>query len=123
MLMPTPSPSPSQLLAQNLRETNSRLRFWLDGPVREHAQPTPQQMAGILSALLQAGQWLRLRQAMQSNSDFDAELADYREIVERLREIMPSIHNQLLWERSRLEAERARVNAATAWAQSSLQTL
>jgi hypothetical protein len=49
-------------LSQTLHETNARLCFWLDGLIPEATPPgaaTPQQMAGLLSELMRAGQCLR----------------------------------------------------------------
>jgi hypothetical protein len=43
--------------------------------------------------------------------------------MERLRDLLPSIHAQLLAERARIEAERARLRAASEWACASRQTL
>jgi|ERR1700682_2151964 hypothetical protein len=121
MLPPTPI-----LLTQNLHQTNDRLRFWLDSLAPEHAQPapaTPEQMAGFLSELLRAGEWLRSGLPQGKNPDLQTELCEYRMNVERLRELLPSIHRQLLSERSRLEAARAQVESAGEWARVSRQTL
>jgi len=115
--------------AQSLSETNARLRFWLDSLARNPAPgegwarvATPQQMAGLLSELMRAGQWLR---ALPSQDDpaLAGELGEYRRNVERLRALMPSIHDTLLAERARLERERASVAAAAEWAHCSRQTL
>jgi hypothetical protein len=40
-----------------------------------------------------------------------------------LRDLLPSLHRQLLAERSRLEAQRSRVQSAAQWARASRQTL
>jgi len=119
--------------AHTLRETNIRLRVWLDSLFPEATQPersssippraaTPQQMAGLLSELMRAGQCLR---SLPSEKDaaLDQELSEYRASVERLRTLLPSIHSTLLEERARLERERARVQSAAEWASRSRQTL
>ena len=115
-------------LIHNLRETNRRLSFWLDGMVAPHGQPvvaTPEQIAGLLSELLRAGTWLRAEPlpAPGTDSDLALELARYRGNVERLRDLMPWIHSQLLAERARLESQRARVQSAAEWARASRQAL
>jgi hypothetical protein len=112
-------------LSQPLRETNARLRFWLDSLISEATPPraaTPQQMAGLLSELMCAGQYLR---SLPSETDaaLDHELSEYRANVERLRALLPSIHSTLLEERARLERERARVQSTAEWASRSRQTL
>jgi hypothetical protein len=114
-------------LLLNLRETNRRLSFWLDAIVmpREQAVTTPEQMAGLLSELLRAGTWLRDEPlpATGTDDDLNLELERYRGNVERLRDLLPSIQTQLLAERARLEAQRARVQSAAEWARASRQAL
>lgn len=133
-------------LAQNLHETNQRLRFWLETLFPHEAPPaaaTAPQMAGLLSELLRAGEWLRsglpqsgmsqaglqpagLMQAgltQETDPELEAELGTYRQNVERLRELLPSIQRVLLREKARLEAERAQIQAATEWAAGSRRTL
>lgn len=118
-------PFAPEFAAENLRETNLRLGLLLDNL---RAQPgdqpsaTPQQMGGLLSELMRAGQWLR-QIPSQKSPQLEKELNQYRAQVERLRDILPSIHKALLRDRSRLEQERARVQSAAAWASSSRQTL
>lgn len=121
-------PAPHQI-AQNLHESNSRLGAWLSALMVEHLPPglprraaTPQQMAGLLSELMRAGEWLRSLPHDQG-PELEMELSEYRKNVERLRGLMPSIHDALLQERARLEQERGRVEAAANWALSSRQTL
>ena len=133
----------SDILAQNLRETNARLGFWLDSLVADSASSppqaraaSPQQMAELLSELMRAGVWLRDLPAsgnsVAGKKDKKADLPDraveheltqYRKHVERLRDLMPAIHSALLRERVRLEQERARVESAAEWARGSRQTL
>ena len=114
--------------SQTLRETNHRLLFWLDNIIARHEQTevaTPEQMAALLSELLRAGAGLRAEPipAKGNDPELDGELELYRRNVERLRDLLPSIHNQLLAERARLEAQRARVRSAAEWARASRQTL
>jgi hypothetical protein len=125
-LMPLLEPTE---LAQSLHETNVRLRFSLDSLIPDPATPhtpscaaTSQQMAGLLSELMRAGQWLR---ALPGDKDalLDEELSEYRKNVERLRTVLPSIHGTLLRERARLERERACVESAAEWASGSRQIL
>ncbi len=122
-------------LSQSLRETNHRLSFWLDSMVAARGQPalaTPEHMAALLSELLRAGAELRAKpltpgkdnpELSALDPELERELAEYRRHVERLRQLLPSIHTQLLAERARLEAQRARVRSAAEWARASRQTL
>jgi hypothetical protein len=121
--MPTAT---STSLADNLRETNLRLRSQLDllGPShvgRGYASPT--QMAGLLSELLRAGAWLREGIPPAPDLELEVELGEYRRNVERLRELLPFIHDQLLAERARIEDERRQVRLAGEWASGSRRTL
>jgi hypothetical protein len=115
-------------LAQALHETNSRLRSSLDhlpdsaSPAALPRPATPQQMAELLSELRIAGQWLRTVPA-EKTPGVERELNEYRKNVERLRELLPSIHQTLLRERDRLEQESARVISAREWVDRSRQTL
>jgi hypothetical protein len=114
--------------SQTLRETNHRLGFWLNRLRTSHGEPvlaTPEHMAGLLSELLRAGMGLRAEPlpARGFDPELDEEIDQYRRHVEHLRDLLPSIHRQLLAERARLEAQRSRVQAAAAWARASRQTL
>jgi hypothetical protein len=115
-------------LSHNLRDTNHRLRFWLESMVPGLGQPTcamPEHMAALLSELLRAGAGLRAKPlpAKGADPELEAELEMYRSHVERLRELLPRIHDHLLAERARLEAQRTRVRSAAEWARTSRQTL
>jgi len=119
----------SDRLVENLRETNSRLSFWLENLLPDQtpssARPraaTPQQMSGLLSELMQAGEWLK-HLPPEKDPVLERELTDYRRNVERLRDLLPLIHSTLLQERARLEQQRARVASAAEWARGSHQTL
>jgi hypothetical protein len=114
------------LLAQNLHQSSDRLRFWMDSLFPDQGRPvtaTPEQMAGFLSELLRAGEWLRSGVPQEKNFELQAALDEYRKNVDRLRELLPSIHRQLLSERARLEAARFQVESAVAWARGTHQTL
>jgi hypothetical protein len=123
-LVPAPARADDQL-TRNLRQANRRLLFWLDSLVlNERCQAaTPQQMAGLLSDLMRAGEWLRAGLPEEKDLELEAELEQYRQNVEKLRELLPSIHRQLLSERGRLEAERARIGSAAEWMRAARQTL
>lgn len=114
-------------LAENLRQLTARLRSSLEAltpSLRDHAGFIgPDQMHELLSELMQAGTWLRAEKSSPRDPDLDAAVADYREAVALLRDLLPQIHRQLLCERARLEAERTRVESAAEWAEASRQTL
>ena len=120
---------PPDRLVHDLHEANSRLCFWLESLAPGDASPsaevhaaTPQQMTGLLSELMRAGEWLR-GLPPEKDPALEHELSDYRRNVERLRELLPLIHRTLLQERARLEQQRARVESAAEWARRSRQTL
>jgi hypothetical protein len=78
----------------------------------------------MLSELLRVSAELRAEpQKPENRLELDAELATYRCHVEKLRNLLPSIHNQLLRQRSRLEDQRSRLQSAVQWARASRQTL
>ncbi|MFZ0774297.1 MAG: hypothetical protein WCA49_23745 [Candidatus Sulfotelmatobacter sp.] len=120
-------PSLTLSRSQDLRETNQRLRHWLDCMITQRGQlsvATPDHITALLSELSRAGAELRAQPfpAKGTDPELDAELEQYRGNVERLRDLLPSIHSQLLVERARLEAQRARVQSAVEWARASRQT-
>jgi hypothetical protein len=119
-------PRSPEVLTENLHDTNSRLRFWLESLASDRRCPglaTPQEMGGLLSELLRAGEWLRGGLPADRDPALESELAEYRSNLGRLREVLPSIHRQLLLERARLEEERTRVDSAAIWAQGARQSL
>lgn len=111
-----------------LREVNRRLRMWLDSllpqavPCLATRVPTPDQMSGLLSELLRAGECLRNR-PRETDCELEAEVREYRVQVKRLSELLPFLQRALLSERARLEREREQVKAAQHWASASRQTL
>jgi hypothetical protein len=112
---------------QELHETNRRLRCWLTRIAAEPGQrtaPTPEDITMLLSELMQTGARLRAEPVVTgADPEFDRQLELYRGHIEQLRDLLPSIHGELLAERARLEAQRARVRTASEWAQASRQTL
>jgi hypothetical protein len=114
--------------SQDLHVINSRLRSWLDSmdvDCTPSRVATPSDISTLLSELLRAGAGLRAQPIPPKGADpeLDGELDEYRRNVERLRELMPFIHHQLLAERTRIETQRARIQLAVEWAQASRQTL
>ena len=116
-------------LVCSLQESNQRLSYWLDclvpcpGTLPATTRvASPEQMSGLLSELRRVGEYLKAMPARKDRA-LEHELAQYRRHVERVRDVLPSIHAALLRERARLEQERARVDAAAQWARSSRQTL
>ncbi len=112
-------------LVEQLRAVNERLRLWLDNasPLVENG-PTigPDQMSAVLSELMQAGALLQ-RCSQVSDEPMHNELSLYREHVQRLRTLLPSLHDSLLREREQLALRLARVQSASEWVEASRQTL
>jgi hypothetical protein len=113
--------------AETLRASNQRLGAWLNSmmAVSGKVVAIPDHMAALLSELMRIGSELRSGALPTAGIDpaWDAELAAYRQHLERLRSLLPSIHSHLLAERARIEAQRARIGAAAEWARASRQTL
>ena len=113
---------------QTLRDTNLRLRLRLARLLPSSGQPaapSPEEISELLTELLHAGAALRAEPLRETgtNSELEREREEYRRQLERLRELLPSIHDQLLAEREQIEQQRARVQSASQWAQASRQTL
>jgi hypothetical protein len=82
---------------------------------------TPEQISDLLSELMQAGQCIR-EVRPESEEGLTNSISTYRIQVERLRNLLPSIHSALLRERARLAHEQERLHSISAWAQTSEQT-
>jgi hypothetical protein len=115
------------LRSESLRDTNRRLDSWLESIIAapDRITITPECMGALLSELLRTGSDLRARPIPPKGTDpaWDEELDAYRQNVERLRGLLPSIHSHLLAERARIEGQRTRIRAAAEWARASRQTL
>jgi hypothetical protein len=113
-------------LLEIMRDSNRRLSLCLDSIAARHSRQviTPELMGALLSELLTAGASLRAQPLPAKGNDLelDDELAKYRGHVERLRDLLPTIHSALLTERARIEAQRSRLQSATEWACASRQT-
>jgi hypothetical protein len=111
-------------LRSHLHCTNGRMGSWLDKVLPQQASVSLEQMSAVLSDLMSTGACLRANPipAKGTDPELDDELERYRQNVERLREILPSLHAQLLKERARIEAQRSRVHSTEEWARSLRQT-
>ncbi len=123
------SPCLAEQIAHDLRATNQRLCDSLDhlspassvGPAQQRPA-SPEEISALLSELMRAGEWLRALPE-ETDAELEHELSLYRKQVERLRDLLPTIHRILLRERGRLEQERERVTLASEWARASQQIL
>jgi len=112
------------VILEGLQGANRRLRLVLEaiedtGPA---IRVTPEQLAALLEELLRVGEWLRSGAIRDPGPAVARELDEYRKHMERLRRLMPSVQACLLTERARLEADRAHLKAAAAWAGGSQST-
>jgi len=116
-------------LLKSIRTANQRLGFQLETVSTLRLPQTavigPERIAALLSELLFAGAALRAWPLPLRGCDheLDRELDQYRRMVEQLRDLLPSIHQQLLAERARLEARRSHLVCMAEWARVSRQTL
>jgi hypothetical protein len=114
-------------LAECWRAANQKLRHLADCICSGVAQP-PHVALGYVTALAEE---LRHTETLLRESQADAAvrgqcnepLLEYRNCLKRLQEALPAFQAQLLAERSRLEPERAHVQAAAAWAQTTKHTM
>ncbi len=104
--------------AQAIADANRKLDLLLQvlRPAQESFSISAEHMAAVLAEVLRVGEWLRAGLAHNAEGRMAEELERYRLHLEQLRQLLPSVHAQLLTERSRLQAERAHLDAAAAWA-------
>jgi hypothetical protein len=82
-----------------------------------------QDFSDLRHQLLQAAESLRCEPANpEAAGALEEELVEYRHNLERLKQFLPDVHARLLAEKSRLEAARTHVTAATAWRRASQHT-
>jgi hypothetical protein len=107
---------------QTLQDTNQRLDVLIKilSPAQKSLSVTPEHMAALLAELLCAGEWLGAGLAHNAEGGMANELERYRLRLEQLRHLLPTLHAQLLTERSRLQAEKNHLEATAAWARSTL---
>jgi hypothetical protein len=113
----------SSATTKNLRIANGNLRAGLARLLPEpnpSAPLHPNDLSGLLTALLQARECLR---SVAPDAELEKAVSEYRSTVEQLANILPRIHGRLLTEKARLEIARAHLNATAAWAQASQDTL
>jgi hypothetical protein len=105
---------------QSIQDTNQRLDVLIEilRPAQDSFSVTPEHMAAVLAEVLRAGEWLRTGLARNAEGRVAGELERYRLRLELLRHLLPSLHAQLLTERSRLQAEKTHLEATAAWTRS-----
>jgi len=117
----------STATADTLREANRLLReirLQLLPQRRQSGRLVPQELAALFSELLATCESLSLAPAAPAASPALAiELDEYRSNLQELKRLLPAFHVGLLAERSRLESERAHLQAARAWAGTNRKTL
>ena len=108
----------------DLHETNGKLRQFLEKLSTSSGAPAclSSDLAAILAQLLRAGEWLREAGPGGDNAALQKEIDEYRDNLERLRNLLPDVQAGLLAERARLESERAHLEAASGCARASRQT-
>ena len=112
---------------QRLRAVNqnlhARLVRLLGGPNRP-ATIAPTEFTDLLAELLRAADCLRgMPAAGAVDADLAAEISEYRNNVEKLVKVLPSVQGRLLVEKARLQTLQSHMTAAKAWAQASQKTL
>ncbi len=82
----------------------------------------PDHLAVVLTQILRVHECLQTGNLPGHDAELSAALRQYRSHMERLRELLPSLHASLLTQRARLESERSHLEAATAWTGASRST-
>jgi hypothetical protein len=76
----------------------------------------------LLAQLLRARDYLRNQGSPPAEPELAQEISQYRSHLETLVAVLPSISGRLLAEKARLEAARAHVSKAAAWARAGAKT-
>jgi hypothetical protein len=111
----------SQDAVETLRQVNDYLRAALIRLGADGSTVGPQDFSDLLRELHRASECMRWRHC--EAGAFDEESNEYGRNLERLKSVLPEVHERLLAEKSRLETARNHATAATAWARASKETL
>ncbi|HEX6504845.1 MAG TPA: hypothetical protein VF011_16515 [Terriglobales bacterium] len=104
----------------SLRPAIDKLRSeieWVKSGCGEAPHVALNHLVELNSFLANTAELLREARSAPSTPDAKTEISEYRDCLERLRDVLPLLQEQLLAQRSRLEPEREHVQAAAAWAQ------
>jgi hypothetical protein len=111
---------------ETLHQVNDSLRSALIDlrPEQRHCSTiTPEHFSDLLSEILRAAECLRRTPAQsETAAALTQESLEYHTNLERLRDLLPELHGNLLAEKSRLETAQTHIAAAAAWAQGSSRT-
>lgn len=104
--------------AQQMHETNRRLRDFLELIPQQESGPLRIGPADLTSLLAELKNVERFRKnEINADARLDTELAEYRKNLEDLRGLLPSLQARYIAERARLEHDRSHLQAAAGWAQ------
>ena len=115
----------SSVTIQRLRSVNQYLRTGLARLQSQQNRPAaiaPTEFADLLAEIRCATDCLR-GGGFTADPEWEQEKSEYRRNLEQLAKILPSVSGRLLVEKARLEAARAHVAKAAAWAQARTKTL
>jgi len=115
----------SSVTTQRLRAANQSLRAGLARLQGEQGRPSaiaPTEFADLLAEIRRAADCLQ-GSGPTADPGWKKEKSEYRHNLEQLAKVLPSVGGRLLAEKARLEAARAHVAKAAAWAQARAKTL
>jgi len=117
----------SSTFSDNLHLINGRVRemmFRLQPGQATHEISACRELENLLAELTRTAAWLRhVAPDALEDVDLAQEVSDYRQSLEQLQILLPTIQRQLLATKIRLEAAGNHVTAARAWASASQGTL
>jgi hypothetical protein len=118
-MMANPRIPSLQAANQHLRARLSRLA----GGNHTPAGPVATEFTDLLAELQHSASCLRNLPMASLDAEMLSEISEYRSQIQQVAKILPSLQARLLIERVRLEAARAHVAKAAAWAQGSKKVL
>lgn len=116
----------SRSTLETLQQVNDSIRCALIRLRPEHKHCStiqPQDFSDLMADILRAAECLGRPLASTQMAAIESEMLEYRCNLEKLKNLLPELHGNLLSEKSRLETEQAHVAAAAAWARGSSRTL
>jgi uncharacterized membrane protein YccC len=95
---------------------------WLKASVGETPGTALQHLADLNEELAAAREVLSQALSQPANAAVEAAVAEYRDCLRRLQEVLPIVQSQLLAQRARIEPEQVHVQAAVDWVSCNAQT-
>jgi len=106
----------------HLHDINCRLRSLLESLSGHTTTPTSQQLAALLSDLLDVGSYFHDGSIRQDIEEQVPAIQEYQRLLIELQRLVPELHARFLAERALLERQRHHIAVAASWSDTARHT-